>query len=99
MALSWFAVPLLVAAGIRTGDGRFFWGLIVPPFGFLLAFLVGSSRYFPYVRIELSESGAKVSYETVALLVMILTLLVTLAGFLWSAPKVSTRDYDSPPVE
>lgn len=82
IASSSIAVGLLVRAVIRTGDERFFWGLIVPPFGFLLAFLLVSSRYLPYVRIELIESEAKVSYETVSLLIMTGTLLVTLAGFL-----------------
>jgi hypothetical protein len=80
--LAGFSVTLLVAAGIRTGDERFLWGLIVPPFGFLLAFLVWSSTFSPYVRIELSESETKVSYETKSLAIMTLSLLVTLATFI-----------------
>jgi hypothetical protein len=77
-----FAVVALVVAVIRTGDQRLLWGLIVPPLGFLLAFLLVSSRYLPYVRIELTESQAKISYQTKSLLIMTLTLLVTLASFL-----------------
>ena len=79
---------LLVWAALT--DTRFYWGLIAPALTLLASFVVffnvfSNLKVFPFVRIELAERTAKISFETLSLIISGLTLIATVTSIVVTA--------------